>query len=258
MPNRMTTRRIIDIIVIGVALGTAAWWVRKHQQLEYRNAEIERLFHESSGFDGSLDSVVLLGRIRGPKATAALMNLAKDAQNNPSVRENAIDFLSDSSGVNTTELSEILQPQEALDIRIAVIESLIKLGCDEGCVANVLHYEDRVLSGEQTADQLFGTLIEDTNLASAIQRKNEVMHEKLRMLIASNQLAVLNVLTRVYGLGGALPSPVVLQVARDMPNEAVCKLMKTSLKQRVEFYPKNADKITRSLNDFAETRCRKP
>jgi hypothetical protein len=203
--------------------------------LTFRNKAIDRLYAEAAGYPeyfssntASTNAVRSLAAYHGSRATEKLIQIALGE--GPlvfgDVQAEAIKALGERNDAEVVPtLTSLLQPHQALGIRLAAADALRSVACDGLCVRSLLHYLERVWRGEKNEEdrRVFppGTeLLRDAKL-----QEQRTLYEALHSVLRRANTETLRNLEQTYGLGSANPSPFALDLLGRLELREACPLL---------------------------------
>ncbi len=122
------------------------------------------------------------------------------------------------SSVAGDGISELLVPQESLNIRKAASNALIDLPCYEYCVHRVLFYLYRADNGEYGVPRSSKELMQEEAL----------LNSRLYEVLQRNSEQTLAVLKREYAIGYGDPATFALRLVKESQFTAACPLLLSS------------------------------
>jgi hypothetical protein len=200
--NRLLALLTICVVCIGIILFRLQV-KRRANQLHYD--QLENLALESSGFEAKAEAVEQLGHYDEEHANELLLKIAQDTDTNPSMRSIALSFLAKHHASVSKDIARLIIPQESLQIRQAATEALMEVGCPPECIRELLHYQERLFYGENTAEHMFEERTSD-NVKQSVQGDAKKLNQEIRSLLQGNEQSTIDTLVREYGLGGIEPS----------------------------------------------------
>ncbi|HUK30905.1 MAG TPA: hypothetical protein VLV89_07315 [Candidatus Acidoferrum sp.] len=116
-------------------------------------------------------------------------------------------------------VSNLLQPYNPMVLRLAVGSTIEKIGCSMGCVANVLHYLERIWKGEHALED-WVMIPGDPIKTDQVSKQN--LEVSLLYVLIHNKKDTRFVLTSVYGLGTEFPSPTAILAVEKLRLTEAC------------------------------------
>ncbi len=143
-------------------------------------------------------------------------------------------------------ISELLVPQESLNMRKVAGKALIDLPCSEYCVHRVLFYLYRVDNGE------YGV----TSSSKELMQEEALLNTRLYDVLRRNTEQTLAVLKREYGIGYGDPSIFGLRFVKESQFTAACPLLLSSevLGKKMELFGVHSAEQTFEVIQFLNCR----
>ena len=165
-------------------------------------------------------AIQLLENTADSYATTVLIDRLSDPRTRPDVRLMVVSAMSKRREPEISEaLSHVLLPQNALALRSAAAEALLGQRCGRSCLANLLHYMERLWWGERPSESLGKqTLDSDEYFKNYESRVNE----NLNQVLLNDRSTTLEQLQDVYGLGSKDPSPFGIHMAEELHLREAC------------------------------------
>jgi len=203
--------------------------------VKHRNHELDRLYAEAAGdwrfFKGSNqseDAVAKLSEYQGQRSTDLLLKLSLGE--GPfvwrSVQTHAIRALGRRKDpIVANQLSNLLQPHEALDVREAVAEALQTLPCNDECNRAILFYLERIWAGELNREDR--TIIPPVfgDITYKLHNEQAEMYSKLYVILERERHETLTNLVQLHGLGTDAPSTFSLDLLSRVKIKEACPLL---------------------------------
>ncbi|HSS98784.1 MAG TPA: HEAT repeat domain-containing protein, partial [Terriglobales bacterium] len=174
---------------------------------------------------------------------------------NPAMRSMAIMHLAKHQAPDSKEIARLVVPQESLEIRLVAIGALMQLGCPSECMREILHYQERLFYGENTSEQIFDKQPISEEAKQSLQANSIKLNQQIRLLLQKNEKSTIDVLVRVYGLGGLQPAKFAVQMTQQMPPPSVCVLLQQSANDRNSILGKPSDDFSLFLNSVINKHC---
>jgi len=186
-------------------------------------------------------AVRALAEYRGSDVTELLLNIAlgKEASGQD-VRIIAIESLQARGGApEATALSNLIQPHQALELRRATAKAIEGMPCNDGCVASILHYLERISVGERNDEDLREDLRANLlrEMPNAFTRHDYAHEQKeiyhaLENVLRRERSTTLAALVQTYGLASGFPSPFALALVSRVGLTEACSFLVNAEKSR--------------------------
>jgi hypothetical protein len=250
-------RRMGILIATGLLFSGISLWVG------YRQMRLRRLFEEASGvapyFQGTgqaQDATRRIGSFHGDEADNMLFQIASGDTRLvwPSIQAQAVEELKLRNDPRVSEfVAGLLQPNTLIDTRKAAAQALQSMACDRICTTFVLHYLERIYSGEpnyedRARESLGGGL--DESVKADLTTEQQAIYALLFGKLMSNPQLTNVVLKDVYGLGTEAPAVFALDLAVRANDKSACQALGNSRRLLSEV-PKDSFDAPRDKLDLA-------
>jgi len=199
----------------------------------YREQQIDKLYAEAAGlppaFRGTVEAqaaVKKLGTYRGDRTTVMLLNIALGRTSFPwaDVQREAMNALAARRDPKiSASLANLLQPHVISATRLAAADALQTLPCSGECIMSILHYLERVWQGEPNIEDrtTFPPGL-DEGVKADLAKDQEVLYQKLYVVLRREARSTIEALCLVYGLGTDTPSRFSLTLLSRMKLREAC------------------------------------
>jgi len=157
---------------------------------------------------------------KGAEAKGAILEIALNPQTEIDKRLRAVEWLGQHTDRgDSTRVASLLQPHNALALRLAVGKTINRTGCSPACVRIVLHYLERIWRGDRASEDRF------RSNTSELDRTGLLKEELLAYVLSTLQKeksSTLGVLESIYGLGSTTPSPFAVYVVDEINLKEAC------------------------------------
>jgi len=229
----------------------------------YRKMQIDRLYAKSAApmglafasSDEAENAVTELASYGGSHVTQLLLTVAlSENQFNGEVRTIAIERLKTRGGAEeAAALSTLLQPHQSINMRNVVAQAIDGMPCNDRCVSSILHYLERIYSGEQNDEDMKWTYLVEVSKEfprPTFSKEQQKIYETLDKILKREHRVTLAVLIRIYGLEAGFPSPFVLDLVSRLQLNESCPYLTRAIRARVAQAPRD-EKLSEAFKALA-------
>lgn len=239
--KKQNRKKLLMLGGILLAIAAAAFLYDK-----YRSGVMARLYAEAAGYPGyyrgsveSQAAVRTLSTYRGQRSTTMLLDIAlRQNPLAPEAQTEAIKALSWRKDPKiAVTLASLLQPQEGLDTRQVAAAALLNLPCNRECVALVLHYLERIWSGEPNFEDRWISAPGNEAEHANYRPRQQAVYDDLYSILRREKKETFTALVNVYGLGSVVTSTFALDLMSRLNFHEACPYLQESERQLKDLSP---------------------
>lgn len=225
------------IIIVAVLLAMGFEYSRKEAEREKLNllySEASDSYPNIVDTDRSLVAVHQIGENKSEQAGKMLLDLSTSHSDVvlPIVRVAAITELASRADGNTgIVLAGLITPEQLFESRKAAADGLLRVKCQEKCIALVVEYLHQIYVGKKNyEDQLSSSFIPKLpeEVQSKLNEDQNAIYDQLYEVLRREINGTNNILSERYGLGSPLPSGFALNLVVRLKDHESCTALLAS------------------------------